>query len=241
MQPPSKLKVKFFVLIFVSLFLLFFAFRGFVRYLIFFTTNQFLHYPTNNKQRLAELKQKNLELNLKLVKYEFLAQENKKLKKALNFKTSTKYNLVGAEVLAFAPSAWQRLIVINAGEDQGITKGLFAIGQEANLLGKIVEVDKKFSYLMLISDPGFTASVFIGQGALGLLKGGLTGTQVLYVEDSDDIKLGDKVWLKVAQLASAIEIGRVKSLTKTDDSLFWHVEVKMFQKDIIFNQVYVIK
>ncbi|MCF7907634.1 MAG: rod shape-determining protein MreC [Candidatus Omnitrophica bacterium] len=200
-----------------------------------------MHYPTRNKQHLVELKQKNLELILKLARYESLYQENQNLKKALNFKTNTQYHLIGAEVLAFSPSAWQRLIVVNVGEDQGVTKGLFAIDQDGNLLGRIVEADKKFAYLMLVGDPDFTASVFIGQGALGLLKGGVTGAQVLYVEDSDNIKLGDKVWLKVAQLSSAIEIGKVKSLSKTDDSLFWNVGVEMFQEDVTFNQIYIVK
>ena len=241
MYLPSKIKSKYFLLISIAIFLFFFAFKGFFRYLILFTSDRLLHYPTTNRQRLLELKLTNLELKLKLVDYQAVKVEDEKLRQALKFKVKTNYKLVGADVLSFSPSLWQRLIVINAGRAQGLAKGLFAIDEGGHLLGKIVEVEDEFSQLILVNDPSFTASVFVGENASGLLEGGLAGAKVLYLEDSDNIKIGDRVWLKVNQLAAPIEIGKVKDLNKNHDNLFWNVGVELFKEKTFFNQVYIIK
>jgi len=238
---PSKIKSKYFALISIALVLLFFAFKGFLRYLILFTSDRLLQHSRVNSQNIADLKQDNLELNLKLEDYKTLLVEDEKLRKALGFKAKTNYKLVGADVLSFSPSLWQRLIIINAGKAEGLKKGLFAIDQEGHLLGKIVEVEEQFSQLILVSDPGFTASVFVGKNAHGLLKGALSGAKVSYLEDSDNIKLGDRIWLKLTRLAAPIEIGKVKSLSKNPDSLFWDVEVELFKEKTFFNQVYIVK
>jgi len=238
---PSKLKFKPQILIFLAISLFFLGFTGFVRGLVFLTANQLLHFPTTNRRILSELRTKNLELELKLAEYKTLNQENQKLKKALDFKTSKNYKLVGAEVLAFSPSIWQRSVVINVGAKQGISKGLFAINHEANLLGKVVEVADNYSRLILVTDPAFSTTVFIGPTTRGLLKGGVTGARVLYVADDDKVNLGDKIWLKIGELNAPIEIGQVKHLSKDEDSLFWNVEVELFQRVAFFNQVYIVQ
>lgn len=241
MYLPSRSKVKISLLILAGIFLLFLSFKSFVSYLLFFTAERLFSPQTNSQKTISTLEQEMVARDLKLAEYKTLLEENDRLRKALDFKTKTSYQLTGAEVLVFSPSAWQRLVVISAGRDQGIEKGFFAIDAEGNLAGKIVEVDKNFSRLMLVSDPDFSAPVFIGKNNLGLFKGGLAGAQVLYIEDAESITVGDPVSLKVSQLPIPLEIGKVKRLTKDSNSLFWDLEVELIQKKGFFSKVYIIK
>jgi len=238
---PSRLKVKFSLLILAGIVLLFVGFRSLINYLIFFTAESLFSPHIKTQAKIAELEQETTVLRLKLAEYKTLADENTQLRKALDFKARVGYKLIGADVLVFSPSAWQRLVVISGGSDKGLEKGLFAIDSEGNLVGKIVEVEKSFSRLMLVSDPDFSAPVSIGKTNLGLFKGALTGAHVLYIEDAEAIAVGDQVSLKVSELPIPLEIGKVKSLTKDPNSLFWDVGVALTQKKGFFDKVYIVK
>lgn len=221
-------------------FLLIFPFKDIINSVCISLSRQILRSPDKISEKIFELESNNLILNLKLQKYKSLQEENSRLKKALNFHKENKIRLTGAEVISFDPSNWRRIVVIDTGKNNGITKGLFAINEEGYLVGKITEVGDNYSKLTLINDPDFSLPVFVGDEELGLLKGGLSGINILYIEEGDKIKENDKVWCKILQSALPLYAGEVKQIKKDRNSLFWNVEVQPFTENAVLHRVFIV-
>ena len=241
MYLPSKLKSRYITIFAVFVFLLVFPFQNAVKYVFLFFSRQLLVSPQKISQKITGLEEKNLALNLELKKYTSLKQENSELRKALNFQKEKTVDLIGAEVISFDPSNWKRVVIINAGENHGIKKGLYAVDNKGYLIGKIAQVNDAHSRLILISDPDFTLPVFVGEKCFGLLKGGLGGIKILYIENAGELKINDKVWCKAPNLTSPIYIGEVKRIKEDRNSLFWDVKVDLFSKSTVLHRVFVIK
>ncbi len=191
--------------------------------------------------KIKKIEKENLLLSLKFKQFDYLKDENKKLRKALKLKKEKAIDLIGANVLAFLPSSWRHLAIINKGSNDGIEDGQFAIDENGQLLGKIIEIEKTSSCLILIDDPEFTTSVFIAKKAFGLLRGNLVGAKILYIEDGSEIKKGDNVWLKIPSINLPIEIGEIKKVKNNQNSLFWDIDVNLFAKHSFFEKIFIIK
>lgn len=197
--------------------------------------------PTRYGQTIQELKKKNLSLSLQIRQLHYLKIENERLRKALQFYEGRQINLIGADIVSFDPSSWRRAVVLDVGKTKGITEGAYAVDDQGWLIGKIVDVNNKFSRLIFVDDPNFTAPVFIGMNSFGLLKGGVGNVKILYIEDGDKIELKDKVWLKIPTLTFPIYIGEVKRISKENNSLFCNVEIQLFSKDYPSHKVFIIQ
>jgi len=180
-------------------------------------------------------------LSLKIKHLNDIKNENTKLRKALQLEEEKTINLLGAEVLTFSPSNWRHIVTINKGSNDDIKEGQFAIDENGHLLGKIIEINKTSSRLILIDDPEFTTSVFVANKDFGLLKGNRVGAKVLYIEDGSELKKGDKVWLKIPLINFPIEIGEIKKVKNNENSLFWDVDVKLYTKNSFFEKIFIIK
>ena len=241
MYLPSKTKLKILVIYLLVIFLLFLPFKNVIRNLFSLFSHQLTISSSKISQKNEKLKKENISLKIKINESKHLKKENEYLQKALNFKESKKIDLVGVGVLSFSPSNWQRYLLINGGEDMNLKKGLLAINEEGQLLGKITEVKKTFSHLLLINDPDFKISVFVGKFGSGLLKGNLTGAEILYVEKEETIKKGDRVWVKSDSLSFPIEVGKVKSIKKRTNQLFCNIAVELTSESIFFNKIFILR
>jgi rod shape-determining protein MreC len=190
---------------------------------------------------MLELEKRNLALTLKVRELQYLKPENERLRKALAFKEEKKTDLIGTEIVSLDPSTWRRIVVINAGKDKGINSGSYAIDEHGWLVGKIIEIGNTRSRLILIDDPNFSLPVFVGENSFGLLKGSLGGVKILYIENAEQIKAKDKVWLKISSLASPIYIGEIKKVIHDKDSLFLDVEAKIFSQNPFVHKIFIIK
>ena len=241
MYLPSKTKHRFIVLILLAVFLFFLPFKSAIKDLLVFFSKQFRYTSQNFSQEIEKLKKENLSLELKVKEFNHLREENQILRNALNFKADKDFDLLGVDVIAFSPSSWDRFVLVNAGEDEGLEKGMFIVDEDGNLVGKVAEVDKNSSRVILVNDPNFNLSVFIGKEGFGLLEGNLIGAKLLYIEDTDKISEGDKIWIKLPSLSSSIEIGQVKSAKRSSNNLFWDVDAKLYLKSSFFDKLFVVK
>ncbi|MCP4653204.1 MAG: rod shape-determining protein MreC [Candidatus Omnitrophica bacterium] len=216
-------------------------FKNTVQNLFIFFSQKFTVSSNKIDAKLTELKKQNLKLSLKLSEYQDLAQENQKLKKALNFKTDKALELIGGEIISFDPSSWRRVVAINIGEKNGLSEGLYAVDEGGWLVGKITLVKKNYSRLVFITDPDFRMPVFVGDSSFGFLQGGLGQIKVLYIESNDSVKKGDKVWFRTPVSAMPIYIGEIRNVKKTSDSLFQDIDVKLYSEDTVFRKIFVIK
>ena len=105
-----------------------------------------------------ELKEKNDELNAKLINYEVILSENSILKEHVNLTASyPDYNVVVADVISEAVSNWEEVILINRGEKDGIKPDMVVVAEEG-LVGYVESVTSNTAKVVTILDPGATVS-----------------------------------------------------------------------------------
>ncbi|NQT28674.1 MAG: rod shape-determining protein MreC [Candidatus Omnitrophica bacterium] len=216
-------------------------FKNVIRNLFSFFFHKLTITSQKTLQENEKLRKENISLQIKVSESQQLKKENEDLKEALNFKSNKEFDLIGVSVLSFSPSSWRRYLLINAGTDSGLEKDLLAVDKSGKLIGKITEVKKTFSHLLLVNDPNFNLSVFVGEFSSGLLKGNLTGAKVLYIEENESIKKGDRIWVRAGSSTSVIEVGKVKSIRKGTDQLFCDITVQLPPGDAFFDKVFILK
>ncbi|MFH1876149.1 MAG: rod shape-determining protein MreC [Candidatus Omnitrophota bacterium] len=202
--------------------------KGFIQGFFISFPRHLLLAPRQYTRRLEELEQRNLALSVELQKLKGLRNENARLRTALHFKAERKANLVGADIVAFDPSSWRRVVIVNAGKNSGIVEGLYVINEEGFLVGRITEVRDDFARLVLLHDSDFSLSVFVGENSFGLLRGGLEGLKVFYIEASESVGQGDTIWLTIPGFGIPLYIGDVKKVANSNDNLFLDVDVRAF-------------
>tara|TARA_Y100000031_G_C8175735_1_gene364007 strand:- start:195 stop:923 length:729 start_codon:yes stop_codon:yes gene_type:complete len=238
----SKFKSKHILPILLFLGVVFIPFKGlFSNIFIFFARNH-LHFSKDSyEDKIHDFEAKIAVLELRLKKFDSLREENNKLRKVLALKKAEKLSLLGVEVISFSPSNWRKYAIVNKGTVNKVEKGQFAIDEEGNLIGKIIEADKNTSRLLFADDTEFTASVFIGSHTYGLLSGNLIDAKVLYVEDGAGLKIDDKVWMRIPASNLIIDIGVLKRVSRNENSLFWDIEVKLNSNNFLIEKAFIIQ
>lgn len=158
-----------------------------------FELKKILYYHhTYNKY--LELQKEVSVLKAHLVGLEEVVRENARLEKLLEYRRSSPYSHVAASVIGREPSQWNASIVINKGEEQGIGQGM-AVVNLTGVIGKIAEVSRYTSKVILITDPQFSVAGLIQRSrANGLISGTLQGTcRMKYLDVTSGILKGDKV------------------------------------------------
>ena len=100
-------------------------------------------------QENKALQLENAELTAKLAKAEELKQQNEDLRLALNIGFKKEFKVIIAEIAS--KDAQKDSILINKGEQDGLTKNMPVITPQKILLGKISHIYKNFSRVMLVS------------------------------------------------------------------------------------------
>ena len=221
--------------------LLFLPFNGAIEYLIITISDNFTSKANSVDNNLKKLEIENIAIKLKLKEYEEIRKENEKLKLVLKLQEDKQALLIGAETIAFDPSSWRRVVIINRGRRHGIKEGMYAIDNRGFLMGKIIETTDSYAKLSLVSDPDFFIPVFVGDESLGLLEGGLDRIKILYVENSENIKNNDVVWCKPLGVSFPIQIGKIKNVVKSGGGMFQQIEVELFAQHPVLRTVYILK
>lgn len=197
--------------------------------------------PSGVFRQINELKKRNVLLSLENKNVQYIVDENKKLRTILNFKKQRNAKIIVSEVISFDPSNWRRIIYVNAGKKDGIVDGLYAVNEEGWLIGIILEANNDYSRLLLINDPSFELPVFVGNSSCGLLQGGLEGAKLLYIENYEDVKTNDLLWIKQPHLAFPIYIGKIKNIKKDKNNLFSDIEVTLFTKTSLPTSIFILR
>lgn len=190
---------------------------------------------TKSKYDLLEenrkLREKLEILKAEIVSLRFLELENQRLREISNFATLFPgYEYVSAKIIGYSPDNFSRIVFINAGEKNGISKGDLVVAN-GNLFGMILEVGNFTSKVLLISDRNFkitartrkTKEVVFYQGYdsnRGILK---------MVMPEQDIRIGDIV--ETANVDGSypegIPIGKISSIEYREGEFFKKVFVSI--------------
>ena len=132
------------------------------------------------KEENASLREKNSKLQESIRELEVLKSENNTLKEYVNLKNKySEYTTVPANVIERSYSNYDKIVVINSGENDGVKVDMPVIS-ESGLVGKVISVTEKTAKVQTIIDTASTVSASISTVTDSiLLKGTLTDTQSL--------------------------------------------------------------
>ena len=140
------------------------------------------------------LKEKIALLNRKAEEMKVVYNENEHLKELLDFKKAIPYTTVAAQVIGRDASNWSGSLIIGKGSIHGISRNKAALSARG-LVGRIAEVGRYSSKILLITDPDSKVGVFIERNRQGgILIGRPDGKcRMIYISLDSDVSAGDKV------------------------------------------------
>ncbi|HPM42840.1 MAG TPA: rod shape-determining protein MreC [Candidatus Omnitrophota bacterium] len=123
-----------------------------------------------------------------------LVSENERLRELLDFRKSTPYTTIPAQVIGRDPTNWSNSIIIDKGSTAGLKVNKAVISTKG-LVGRVLELGRYSAKVLLITDPNSKVGVLIqrnGQG--GMMVGRPDGNcKMLYIALDSDVRSGDKI------------------------------------------------
>jgi len=185
----------------------------------FFSYRAILTENISLRTKLDTLQREYIEL-----KEEKIKSEN--LKDLLSFKDKKRFKTQLCRIISREPSNWYSSILIDKGRTHHIREGDCVI-THLGLVGRVIEVGRLTSKVILISDPQFSCAGIIQRSRTqGIVRGSLLNRLVMrYFEDSPDVKKGDIVVTSALSTFAlpAIPIGRITEIVS--DSVGVRAEV----------------
>ena len=112
-------------------------------------------------------------LESRLLYLQELQKENHRYRKLLDFKESSGFQLLPAEVIARDPSQWFGTITVNRGYLDGVQQEMAVISSEG-LVGMISSVSPRSSQVILLTDPRLAVSALVQRsretGVIGIVE-----------------------------------------------------------------------
>jgi rod shape-determining protein MreC len=123
-----------------------------------------------------------------------LAAENAQLRDLLKLTPEPSASYVTARVIASSGGAYVRSVVVNAGRENGVTRGQAAITGDG-LIGRVAEVGNRASRILLITDLNSRVPVVVeGSRQRAVLAGDNSERPELrYVEARSTVRIGDRL------------------------------------------------
>lgn len=182
------------------------------------TTSMYLNLvgiKKDNQQLLRE----NQELRAQLAASSELKLENERLNQLLEFKLTTKMELLAAKVIARDLSPDHESIRINRGYRQGLRKLMGVITVEG-VVGYVLSTELDTAQILVITDRSAAVDALVQRTrARGLISGKDASTiRLRYLERADDVAVSDAVVTSGLKgtFPKGFPIGKVTSVRKTD-------------------------
>ncbi|MDD5594107.1 MAG: rod shape-determining protein MreC [Candidatus Margulisbacteria bacterium] len=179
----------------------------------------------------AELKQTLDALGPKLAQIDELKTENDRLRATLGFQSKNRYGagLLPAMVIGRGASTWNSIIEINRGAGANVKVDMpVVVG--AGLVGKIVEVARFSSKVLLLTDPlSSIAAADQRSRDLGVAEGySPNKLKMKFVSTGGDVAVGDLVVTSSVSglFPPGIPVGVVSRASKKETDLFYEIEIK---------------
>jgi rod shape-determining protein MreC len=236
--------VKFLVVIFISLVLIFLnpkkIFNPIQKILLevahpfqkmFFFTSKTLAEGFEFLGSIGSLKKENEKLlkeNNVLISQVALLNDEKKensmLREQLSLAPKKKFDLVSSFVIGQDSQYLNSWLLIDKGSEDGIKPGMPAIAYEGILIGKIEEVSANSSKIILLADSKSAVNVSDSEtGARGILKGeyGL-GIIMDMIMQTETLNIGDMIITSGlgGDLPRGLLVGKIQEIKTTKDKLF---------------------
>ena len=140
------------------------------------------------------LREKNLELNLRLESLLYAADENENLRELLDFKRKTNLKIIPATIINKGIQTNIKALTIDVGSRDSVFTNQ-AVLTPNGVIGKTIQVGRNSAIVQSISDNNFRLSVRImPSGAVGILRWHDNSVCKVYeVQKNVDVNIGDRV------------------------------------------------
>ena len=185
------------------------------------------------RQENQSLKDENSKLQEQVRELEILKSENNTLKEYVNLKDQySEYTTVPAYVIERSISNYEKIVVINAGTDDGVEANMPVIS-ESGLVGYVISATNSTAKVQTIIDTASNVSANISnvQDSV-ILKGTLNNTETVratYIPADSTILQGDQVVTSGLGgiYPKGILIGTVKSVVNTKNEADRYAEIEV--------------
>lgn len=147
-----------------------------------------------SRERLEALEKQNAELRARLAQLEEARQENERLKELVAFAQERAMATLGARVIGRPVSAWEGVIVIDRGSEDGVEPGMPVIAAQG-LVGQVATVSRRSATVRLVTDQqSGVAAMVQSSRVLGVVRGSVSGALSLdFVDRAQMPQVGDVV------------------------------------------------
>lgn len=195
-------------------------------------------------QQKIELESKNFELLSKISELENIKSENEVLRKILRTPEINKYKLSLGSIYtwSFGPDGY--VVLLNKGFEDGISEGDIVISDEQILIGRVSEVQRNFSKILVVTDANFKATAkVVGLNTVGIVNGASReGLRFELITQNDLIKDGDIVVTNGNDIfPDSLIIGRVRKVEFTESQVFKKVFIEPAAASIILSRVVILQ
>jgi len=170
----------------------------------------------------ARLREENNQMRAKVESLKATETENQLLRRELNFKQNTNFNLLPAQVLQYSPSGLFQSLTIDKGSEHGLAESQPVVSQ-GYLVGRVGSVSKKTAEVVLITNRSLITPVSLSSsGVVGLLVGGIRGLVVENIPLDAPVKQGDGVVTSSLEglYPSGIAVGEVAEVISSKEDIF---------------------
>ena len=170
-------------------------------------------------QAYKDLKTELLKNKTDLAELQLLQDENKELKKQLNFIEVNEYSSVGVNVIGKNTEPTGSTLIVDRGEKDKIKIGDIVITREGVLIGKITSVDNYFSIVRLINDSQskVAATITNQEKSIGLIEGGYgISVHMNFIPQNEIVEVGDTVVTSGLEegIPRGLLIGKIEAIEK---------------------------
>jgi len=200
-----------------------------------------LHQVYQNNRILVE---KVTRLTLENTRLKEKGLENERLKKMLDFKSQSSFELIPAEVISAEPGRFPGSILINLGEKDGVKKNMTIINSDG-VVGKVSEVLVGSSVVQLLFHPNCRVAAFDQrsrvQGIVKSKRGIILDLDNVPLDE--DVKPGDEIYTSgLGEIFPAgLKVGRVIIISRENNSVFKTIKIKPAVDFFSLEELFLIK
>lgn len=206
------------------------------------TTSMYLNLVGIRRDNIR-LGRENEELRAQLGGLTELKLENERLNKLLEFKQTTRMQLLAAKVIARDLSPDHESIRINRGYRQGLRK-LMGVITVQGVVGYVLSTEMDSAQVVVITDRSSAIDALVQRTrARGLMSGKDSSTiRLRYLERADDVAVGDSIVTSGLKglFPKGFPIGTVTSVRKTDFGISQEAFVEPVVRPSNLEEVFVV-
>lgn len=181
-----------------------------------------------SRGQLSELRDQNKELRARVVALEETRLDNQRLSELLTSTNAKGYKGVTATVIGMPPSAWNQVIIVDKGANDGIELNMPVLGPYG-LLGQVIEVGPTYSRIRLLTDQKSGIASLIQRGRkTGITKGSISGDLMLdFISAESTVTPGDVVLTSGlgGVYPKGLLIGEVLEVSKETNALYKSIKL----------------